>query len=103
MVIAMVNDFFKDNGIDLPTIESADTMENPTAVAKFTNGNWCWFIIGGKELPDGDFYLYGLVNGIEKELGMFTLKQIMDVGAELDAEFTPVGVFDIYDDFDLRY
>ena len=103
MVIDMVNDIFTENGIDLPTIESADAMENPTAVAKFTNGKWCWFIIGGKPLPDGDFYLYGLVNGIEKELGMFTLKQIENVGAELDATFTPIGVFDIYDDFDLRY
>ena len=36
----MVNDFFKDNGIDLLSIESADAMENPTAVAKFTNNNW---------------------------------------------------------------
>lgn len=56
-----------------------------------------------KSLSNGDFYLYGLINGIEKELGMFTLKQILEVGAELDATFTPIGVFDIYDDFDLRY
>ena len=99
----MVNDIFTENGISLPTIESADNSENPTAVAKFTNGKWCWFIIGGKPIANDDFYLYGLVNGVEKELGMFTLKQILEVGAELDATFTPVGVFDIYDDFDLRY
>ena len=99
----MVLDIFTENGVELPTIESADAMENPTAVAKFSNGKWCWFIIGGKPLANGDFYLYGLVNGIEKELGMFTLKQILEVGAELDATFTPIGVFDIYDDFDLRY
>lgn len=102
-VLMMVKDIFTENGIELPTIESADAMENPTAVAKFSNGKWCWFIIGGKALANDDFYLYGLVNGIEKELGMFTLKQILEVGAELDTEFTPVGVFDIYDDFDLRY
>ncbi len=99
----MVLNIFTENGVELPTIESADKSENPTAVAKFSNGKWCWFIIGGKELSDGDFYLYGLVNGIEKELGMFTLKQILEAGAELDKDFTPVGVFDIYDDFDLRY
>lgn len=99
----MVNDFFKENGIDLPTIESADAMENPTAVAKFTNNNWCWYIIGGKSLADGDFYLYCLVDGIDKELGFATLKQILNSGAELDNDFTPIGVFDIYDDFDLRY
>ena len=102
-VLNMKYDFFKENGIDLPTIAEADSSANPTVVAKFNNGNWCWFIIGGKRLPDGDFYLYCLVDGIEKELGFATLKQILDSGAELDAEFTPIGVFDIYDDFDLRY
>ena len=99
----MVNDFFTENGIDLPTIESADAMENPTAVAKFTNDKWEWFIIGGKPLKDGDFYLYCLVNGFYKELGFATLKEILSVGGELDAAFTPIGVFDIFDDFDLRY
>lgn len=99
----MAIDFFTENGIDLPTIESADAMENPTAVAKFTNNNWCWFIIGGKPLKDGDFYLYCLVDGIDKELGFATLKQILETGAVLDSDFKPIGVFDIYDDFDLRY
>lgn len=99
----MVNDFFTENDIELPTIESADAMENPTAVAKFTNNNWCWFIIGGKPLNDGDFYLYCLVDVIDKELGFATLKQILETGAVLDSDFEPIGVFDIYDDFDLRY
>ena len=101
-LLRMQKDFFKQNGIELPTIEQADASENPTAVCKFTNGNWSWFVIGGKELGNGDFYLYGLVDGIEKELGMFTLKQILDVGAVLDADFNPIGVFDIFEDFDLR-
>ena len=43
-----------------------------------------------------------MINGIEKELGMFTLKQILEVGAELDATFTPIGVFDIYDDYTIN-
>lgn len=59
-------------------------------------------MIGGKELKDGDFYLYCLVDGIEKELGMATLKQIESAGAVLDSEFAPIGVYDIFDDFDLR-
>ena len=98
----MQEDFFKMNGIDLPSIEQADASENPTAVCKFTNGNWNWFVIGGDELKDGDYYLYVLVDGIEKELGMATLKQIIDAGAVLDKEFAPIGVFDIFEDFDLR-
>ena len=101
-VIRMQEDFFKQNGIELPSIEQADASSNPTAVCKFTNGNWNWFVIGGKELEDGDFYLYVLVDGFEKELGMATLKQIQSVGAVLDTEFAPIGVFDIFEDFDLR-
>ena len=98
-----MNDFFKKNGIDLPTIEDADASANPTVVAKFTNGNWSWFIIGGKPLNDGsDFYLYCLVDGFERELGMATLKQILDADASLDESFKPIGVFDIFEDFDLR-
>ena len=83
----MQEDYFKENGIELPSIEQADASENPTAVCKFTNGNWNWFVIGGKPLNDGDFYLYVLVDGIEKELGMATLKQIQSVGGVLDAEY----------------
>ena len=99
----MQEDFFKEHGIDLPSIEQADASSNPTAVCKFSNGNWNWFVIGGKALNDGDFYLYVLVDGIEKELGMATLKQILDAGAGLDETFKPIGVFDIFEDFDLRY
>ena len=94
--------YFENLGIELPSIEEADSQRNPLAIAHFSNGEWDWFIIGGKELPNGDFYLYGLVNGYEKELGMFTLHQIQDVGAFLDESFQAIGVFDIYDDFDLR-
>ena len=46
--------------------------------------------------------LFGLVNGFDKELGFFTLSQIVNAGAMLDVEFEQIGVFDIYEDFDLR-
>lgn len=98
----MVNDIFKENGIDLPSIEQADASENPRAIARFSNGKFEWFIIGGKPLNDGDYYLYCLANVFEKELGFVTLKQILDVGGALDSDFKPIGVFDIFEDFDLR-
>ena len=94
--------FFEDNQIPLPTIKEADNQDNPLAIAHFNNGEWDWYVIGGDKLDNGDFYLYGLVNGYDKELGMFTLKQIQDVGAILDEDFSPIGVYDIYEDFDLR-
>lgn len=98
----MQEDVFKENGIELPTIYDADASENPTAVCKFTNGNWNWYIIGGRKFDNGDYDLYCLVDGIEKELGFASLFEIQSVGGVLDSEFTPIGVFDIFEDFDLR-
>lgn len=95
-------DIFKEFGIILPSLETVDDDENPKAIAKFSNGNWTWFILAGKQLDNKDYYLFGLVNGIEKELGFFTLNQIIEAGAVYDPNFKPIGVFDIYPDFDLR-
>ena len=89
-------------GIEIPTMEKADSQENPIAKLHFSNGSWDWYVIGAKALENGDIYFLGLVNGIEKELGFFTLKQIESVGAILDRDFQEIGVFDIYEDFDLR-
>lgn len=89
-------------GIELPSMEEADSQENPIVKLHFSNGAWDWFVIGAKSLEDGDIYFLGLVNGFDKELGFFTLKQIEDVGAILDEDFQEIGVFDIYEDFDLR-
>ena len=90
-------------GKELPSVEYVDSQENPLAIAHFSNGRWDWYVLGGEILEGGDFYLFGLVNGIEKELGFFTLKQIQDIGATIDEDFSPIGVFDIYPDFDLRW
>lgn len=89
-------------GIDLPSFEEADEEKNPIAYLHFDNGHWDWYVIGAKALENGDLYFLGLVNGIEKELGFFTLKQIQEVGAVLDEDFQKIGVYDIYEDFDLR-
>lgn len=87
----------------LPSLELVDEYENPQAIAHFTNQQgWNWFVLAGQPLGNDDFYLFGLVNGYEKELGFFTLKQILQVGAVYDIDFKPIGVFDIYPDFDLR-
>jgi len=90
------------NGIELPTMEEADSQENPIVKLHFSNGSWDWYVIGAKALEDGDLYFLGLVNGFDRELGFFTLNQIRDVGAEYDEDFQEIGVFDIYEDFDLR-
>lgn len=89
-------------GIEIPSFEDADEESNPIAKLHFSNGTWDWYVIGAKSLENGDLMFLGLVNGIEKELGFFTLKQIQEVGALLDENFQEIGVYDIYEDFDLR-
>lgn len=96
-------DIRKTLNIILPSLDLVDEQENPQTVAHFTNlKGWDWYIIAGKPFGEDDFYLFGLVNGYEKELGFFTLKQIIDAGGIYDLEFIPIGVYDIYPDFDLR-
>lgn len=90
------------SGIEIPSFEDADAQRNPIAYLHFDNGAWDWYIIGAKALENGDLYFYGLVNGIEKELGFFSLSQIEDVGAVMDEDWKKMGVFDIFPDFDLR-
>lgn len=97
------NELYETISKILPSLDLVDEYENPQAIAHLTNPRgWDWYILAGQHLGNDDFYLFGLVNGYEKELGFFTLKQIIDVGAKYDIDFKPIGVFDIYPDFDLR-
>ena len=90
--------------IKLPDLYEQEEVENPVAHAHFVHvqSGWEWFVTEGREEPDGDMLLFGLVNGFEKEIGYFSLKELESVGAILDVEFSPVGIYDIYEDFDLR-
>ena len=96
-----MKNFFKQYNIEMPELYEQENEENPVAHAHFIAGDWEWFVTEASE-RDGDLLLFGLVNGHDKELGYFTLGQLASVGAGLDVDFEPVGVFDIYEDFDLR-
>lgn len=94
---------FKDEyGVELPSLETIDEQENPLVVAKFYNatGNGEWYVIGGKELNNGDYYLFGYVKGlIEDELGFFTLQQIKSIGLIVqDTSWKPVGLYDEFEE-----
>lgn len=98
--------FFKERGIDMPELYEQENENNPIAYAHFIkeaiDGRvFHWYVTEASE-RDGDVLLFGLVNMIEKELGYFTLNELASIGAGLDADFKPCGVYDIYDDFDLR-
>lgn len=91
----MAIDVFEKHNIKLPSIDDADAKDNPPIVARFTNGEWNWYIIGGDKLNNEDYLLYGLVDGIEKELGKFTLSQIESVSATLILDFENIGLYDL--------
>ena len=91
----MADDYFSEHGITLPSIDDADAKENPPIVAKFTNGDWNWYVLAGEKLENSDYLLYGLVDGIHRELGTFTLKQIENVSATLIPDFDKIGLYDL--------
>lgn len=98
--------FFKQYDINVPELYEQENEENPVAHAHFTKEDidgrvWDWYVTEASE-RDGDLLMFGLVNGYDKELGYFTLGQLASVGAGLDVDFEPCGVFDIFEDFDLR-
>lgn len=93
----MDTDIFEKNNIQLPSIEEVDGKDNPPVVAKFTNGEWNWYVIGGDKLENNDYYLYGVVEGIYKELGMFSLKQIQSVDAILTDDLENICLYDLLD------
>lgn len=58
----------------LPPLNSQEHNPDPTIVCKFftPDSNWTWYAIEF----DGDDAFYGLVDGFEKELGYFSLKEL---------------------------
>ena len=91
----MTLDIFKENNIELPTIEEADEIANPNVVAKFTNGDWNWYVVAGDKIKNDDYLLFGLVEGMYVELGTFTLKQLNEVSATLTSDFDKIGLYDL--------
>lgn len=70
----------------IPHLYSTDEVvpgEMPIAVKFFTpDSNWSWYVVEGE--PEGDdFIFYGLVDGIEREWGNFSLKQLEETRGPL--------------------
>jgi len=65
----------------LPKLYSQENEKNPKIIVKFFHplSTWTWFVTEGDKQEDGDWLFFGLVDGFEKELGYFTLKQLEEV------------------------
>ncbi|MBA7542332.1 hypothetical protein ES705_34653 [subsurface metagenome] len=78
----------------LPKLYSQEAISNPKIIVKFFHplSDWTWFVTEGDKQGNGDWLFFGLVDGFEKELGYFTLKQLEEVkvkglGVERDMYF----------------
>lgn len=78
----------------LPKLYSQEKEKNPKIIVKFFHplSSWSWYAIEGDRQEDGDWLFFGLVDGFEKELGYFSLKQLEEVkvkglGIERDMYF----------------
>lgn len=87
----------------LPSLDEVDNQENPVAVVHFTLPMVAdWYVLAGEVREDGDVLFFGLVNLYVKELGYFTLNELLENNIMFDESWKPMGVYDIYPDFDLR-
>ena len=83
----------------LPQLYSQEEVDDPKAIAKYftPDSNWTWY---ATEF-DGKDTFFGLVDGLEKELGYFSLAELESVkgpfglGVERDLWFEPTPVSEL--------
>ena len=64
----------------LRTTENMEPSEIDVVVKFFTPwSNWTWYATEGEKQPDGDWMFYGFVDGIEPEIGLWTLSELTEV------------------------
>ena len=80
---------------NIPNLYETENQEDPICHIKLflPSSNWTWYII---ELDEADLNTcYGFVDGLEKELGYFTLSELENlkgmfgIKVELDISFKP--------------
>ncbi len=89
----------KENKESLPALYANEEVADPVAVVKFftPDANWTWY---ATEF-DGEDTFFGLVDGFEKELGYFSLKELKTIkGAfglpvERDMHFKPTPLSEL--------
>jgi hypothetical protein len=64
----------------LPPLYGQEGNDDPTVYIKFftPDSNWTWFVTEGSE-EDGDFRLFGFVQGQEAEWGYFALSELQAI------------------------
>lgn len=88
----------------LYTYDSTDRRDEIPVVCTFftpTGASWHWYITEGEQRDDGDWLLFGLVHGMEKEWGYVSLSELealdcgFGLGVERDIYTSPETIGDI--------
>jgi|TARA_R110002051_G_scaffold245344_3_gene305105 hypothetical protein len=68
----------------LPFLYTNENEDDPKAIVKFFTpfSNWTWY---ATEF-DGDDTFFGLVDGLDKELGYFSLSELESLGAKIERD-----------------
>ena len=103
----------KELGKALPALYSQEKTPDPLVVCKFftPDAGWTWFAIEGSPVDEDGFYdtdkekvdfvFFGLVSGIEVELGYFSLSELQSVRGkfglpvERDLYFQPTRLSEV--------
>jgi hypothetical protein len=79
----------------LPALYSQENTPDPRVVCKFftPDAGWTWYVIEGSPVdangyydtdkPKVDFLFFGLVSGLEVELGYFSLSELQSIRGRL--------------------
>ena len=61
----------------LPKLYSQEKVKDPVIIVKFFTpwSNWTWFVIEGEKV-DGNWQFFGMVHGLEHEIGYFNLNEL---------------------------
>lgn len=84
--------------VELISLNEVDDYENPLIVAHYTHPSGAeWHIIAGDPINNNtDLLCFGVGKITVSEMGEFTLKEIINVGAIRDNEWTPKGLYDVF-------
>jgi len=65
----------------LPKLYSQENEKDPKIIVKYFTpwSNWTWFAWEGEKQPNGDWIFFGMVHGLEKEMGYFSLNELESI------------------------
>ena len=92
----------KENRKALPPLYANENLKDPEAIVKFftPDGNFTWYAMEF----DGEDLFFGFVDGYEKELGYFSLKELsslrgaFNLPVERDMYFKPTKLSELRGD-----